>query len=269
MPDPYAVGPDSTRVFAGFKLPSMDLSRFHAELGATFMPGTPYMQAQMGLNAYVPAVLDIAGVSADLEDAHAARLPDEVALIVYASLDIYRTAREKSLRRRMYTHSHAAVFDMDAPGGVGQFPARPDAPAGPDATASWHLFDARVDWQEGASQLLFAVPASGGRGDPDALRQHTVGRSAALAAAGADQAIVLATPDYAVIWTHAPMELDLEQLDLLHPSYRSIRRTLAARPVDMPVLEEDMAAGVTIPGITIDRASMFTFRFERDPRFIV
>lgn len=269
MPNQYGVGPDSTRVFAGFKLPAMDLRRFYDELGKTFMPGTPYMQAQMGLNAYVPAVLDLAGVAADLEHAHVARLPDEVALIVYASIDIYRTAREKSLRRRMYTHSHAAVFDMAAPGGVGQFPARPDAAIGSDATASWHLFDARVDWQEGASQLLFAVPASGGRGAPDALRQHTVGRSAVLAAAGADQAIVLATPDYAVIWTHGPTELNLEQLDLLDPSYGSLRRTLVARPVDMPVMDEDMAAGVTIPGITIENASMFTFRFERDPRFVV
>ncbi len=261
------VGPRSTRVFAGYKLPSLDRDHFYKELGATFMPGTPYMQAPMGLNAYVPAVLDIEHLSSHLAPGLAERLPDEVALIVYASLEIYNVAREKSLRRRIYTHSHTAVFDMASPRGGGLFPGGLDEPTASGDWRSWYLFDRAVDWQAGCAQLAFAVANRVGGGSPDGFQRHAADLREPLEVAGVHQAICLASEHCAFVWTRTDAELNLDSLDLFGEGYPSVLRRLVARPVSMPVLEEDMATGVTIDGIEIDGASMYMFRFQRDTRF--
>jgi len=263
----YPIGPASTRVFAGFKLAGMDRDKFYAALGNTFMPGTPYMQAPMGLNAYLPAVLDIDEFASELTEDHAEALPDEVALIVYANIDIYQTARKLSLRRRMYTHSHRAVFNMDATGGGGQFPVSPGRDSPRDDRLSWNFFDHLVDWQTGVTQLLFVIPEKIGTGIPETLGRHLETRKETLATSGVDQAILLATPNYAVIWTHSNVEIDLNKLNLLDGGYTSIKRSLSAQTVVMRRLEEDMAEGDTIEGIQITEASMYTFQFQRDTRF--
>lgn len=268
MSNPFKVGPSSTRIFAGFKLPAMDVTDFHQQLGDKFMPGTPYMQAPMGLNAYLPAVLDIPALSEQLDEDHAAVLPDEVALIIYASTEIYYTARDLSLRRKIYTDSHWAVFNMDAPGGGGFFPGPACRPSQRGTRLSWYLFDTLIDWQSGFSQLLFAVPERIGQGNVRALLSHTTAQSQALADAGTNQVIVMASPDYAVIWTHAETEMKLFGKGLLDASYSRVLREFVAEAKDMPFLEEDMSQHITINGITIDGPSMFTFRFRRDRRFL-
>src|SRR5687768_431106 len=117
LPVTTPVGPLSIRVFAGYQLPALTREAFYKELSDTFMPGTPFMLAPLGLSAYVPAVLDLDP---------AAGMPDEVAIIVYASVDAYNAARRESLQGRMYTHSHAGVFDMAR--SRGQFPGPTTAP---------------------------------------------------------------------------------------------------------------------------------------------
>jgi hypothetical protein len=107
VPVSLLVGPEMVGVFCGYKLPTLSRADFFREMGETFIPGTPYMQVPLGLYAYLPAVLDVEQDSG---------LPDEVALIVYASMDIYLEALRNSLRRRIYTHAHTAVFDMQALG---------------------------------------------------------------------------------------------------------------------------------------------------------
>lgn len=259
------VGPESTRVFVGYKLSALTRDQFFRELGQTFMPGTPYMQAPLGLNAYVPAVLDPEEISEGLTDDTAKALPDEVALIVYESLDVYQLAREQSLRRRMYTHSHAAVFDMAAPGGGGQFPGTSAEPSVREARLCWHLFPNAIDWQRGSTQLLLHAADFDVSGSAELQRQQTEAARPLLQEAGVNQVICVATPDYAVVWIHADSPVDVDELDLIHGSYVFEKRRLTAQAVSMPRLEEDLKEGLTIPGIEITEASMFNFVFDRNP----
>jgi hypothetical protein len=202
IPVTTPVGPQSIRVFAGYRLPTLTRETFFKELGDTFMPGTPCMLAPLGLCAYVAAALDF-------EDGSG--MPDEVALIVYASLDAYNAARQKSLQGRMYTHSHAGVFDMAR--SRGQFPGTVDQPNKllPIDRWSWYLFDRPVDWQVASTRLLFLKGAPTQGAMQDFLVRATRAASAALEKAGADQVIVVAGTDYAAIWIHGTA---VEQIDL-------------------------------------------------------
>jgi hypothetical protein len=238
------VGPDGIRIFSGFRLPTLTKERFFTELGEVFMPGTPYMQAELGLSSYNPAVLDSEG---DPE------LPDEVALIVYASRVKYDTTR-MTLRRRMYTHSHAGVFDMAR--SLGQFPGTVEAPERPTERVSWRLFESQVDWQYGEMRVLFYSQTPGKPTFADEVIATTAAAKADLTAAGADQVICLAAPRYAVIWIHGPSNVSIGPEKLV-PAGAQLLRDLAAQPVPMPTLSE---------GPKITGASAFTFRFVRDLR---
>jgi hypothetical protein len=246
------VGPQSIRVFCGSRLPSLTRENFFRELGDTFMPGTPFMVAPLGLSGYVAAVLDLEPQEG---------LPDEVALIIYASLDAYREARQNSLQGRMYTHSHAGVFNMAL--SRGQFPgpvSNPDILQGTERW-SWYLFDTAVDWQYGTTRLIFlqGVPPQG------QLQQELLAVTSAnkelLLAAGVDQTVVVASQNYAAIWLHGPDTLsgDPESLGLLVKGTTATRDLLAT-----PVRMKNGTEGVSITG-----AAAFSFRFVRDPRFFL
>lgn len=244
------VGPEIVRVFCGYKLPSLDRDAFYRHLGETFMPGTPYMQAPLGLNAYLPAVLD---------PDEGSGLPDEVALIVYASRSTYDHAREHSLRRRVYTHAHAAVFDMAARGGGGQFPGRASDPSERDDRKAWYLRDQRVDWQEGSTRLLFFSAASVADGLREQFIERSVKADIELESAGVDQLVGVATNNFAAVWLHSPERVEPPtNLFGLKPDGAELMRELTAEPVPMPNLEE---------GVEISGPSMFTFRFVRELRF--
>jgi hypothetical protein len=249
LPVEMPIGPASTRVFVGYKLPQLSREEFFDELGKTFMPGTPYMQAPLGLNAYVPAVLDpTAGEG----------LPDELALIVYSSLEQYLHARKTSLRRRVYTHAHVAVFDMAAEGGGGQFPGSVASPDLKGARHCWTVFDTPTDWQAGTTQLLVATPTDAGTGSPEELREYTAKNAGAVRSSGVQQIVCVATPGFAALWVYSRQPVDAPSRSLFSPSYATLARHLEASPVPMPTLTE---------GVEISGASMFTFRFVRELRF--
>ena len=250
VPVSLPVGPGIVRVFCGYKLPSLSRDAFYKELGETFMPGTPYMQAPLGLNAYLPAVLDPPDGSG---------LPDEVALIVYASMEQYLYARETSLRRRIYTHAHTAVFDMQAPGGGGQFPGPATAPDKRGERHSWYLFDNQVDWQDGQTVLFFLAAQE----EKDGLREEFIERSVsakgALQSAGVDQLVAVATNAYASIWLHSQEQIQLpDDAFQFAPRGVEVMRRFRSQLVPMPNLEE---------GAKITEPSMYCFRFVREKRF--
>ena len=246
LPVTIPVGPQSTRVFAGYRLPSLDRTKFFQEVGKTFMPGTPNMLAPLGLNAYVAATLDVEPASG---------LPDEVALIVYGSEPLYTAARQNSVQGRMYTHSHAGVFDMVR--SRGQFPGPDSAPHVLDGVRwSWFLFDTRIDWQTGTTRLVFL---HGTHENLQAdLLQRTRDAKAALANAGITQVIVVAGATYAAVWLHADGAITLDPAAAgLVPSGTAVLRDLVATPVPMPTLSE---------GVEITGAAAFSFRFTRELR---
>jgi hypothetical protein len=259
------IAPESTRVFVGYKLADLSRDDFYRELGNTFMPGTPYMQAPLGLNSYLPAVLDPSGMT---HINASETIPDEVALIGYASLAIYQLARGESLRRRMYTHSHRAVFNMSAAGGGGQFPGPVTEPSVRENRLCWYLFPNRIDWQYGQTQLLFAVTEFDKAGSREGLMHHMDGMKSAIEATGIDQVLCVATPDYAAVWIHSEAEVSIDKLSLLTDDYQFTMRHLIAQPEKIEDLEEDLLGGIAIPTVSIVGPSMYTFQFARDGRYV-
>jgi hypothetical protein len=267
MANPLALPtrPDSARVFFGYRAQALRESpgddaaakarkrtQFFDWLGHTFMPGTPLMQMPLGLSAYLPAVIDPA---AD------ANLPDEAAIIVYVSLPVYQSTRETSLSRRMYTRSHAAVFDMDrSPAG---FPANIDTPAkvasGAGELSLWYLFDAPTDWQDGDARFLFIVAGADGADIRTALRDTVRGAANALRQQGCDQVIAGSAPHFAALWLHSADDAAPIDAAKLVPPGASIMHDFHFSPA--------WVHGDAEKGVTITKASAFNFRFSRDMRF--
>lgn len=246
--------PDGIRTFRGFCRSGLDRTDFLRELGRTFMPGTPLMQAPLGLWAYVPAVLDLADRHRDY--------PDEVAIIVYYSRAVYDAKRESSLSRRMYTHSHTAVFDMQRSGG--QFPtpiAGPVNATHDQGADTWYLFENPVDWQDGHTRVAFVVSSGTDSGFPAALRVSVSAAKTALRQRGCDQMVALATPAYAALWVHWPTNepQTISDLDML-PAGTRIERDLAC--------ERAFMRGDHDIGVKITRAAAFSFIFSRDLRYL-
>lgn len=245
------VGPQSIRVFCGYRLPTLTREAFFKELGDTFMPGTPFTLAPFGLAAYVAATLD--------PDA-GSELPDEAALIVYASTQAYAAVRQHSLAGRMYTHSHAGVFEMAR--SRGQFPGPVGAPtqlAELDRW-QWYVFDRAVDWQYGTMRVVLLSPGAGGSLRPELLAT-TAAAAPALEAADVDQVIVCATPRYATVWLHSSGAMPSEVSTLgLWPADAVVVRDLTATPHLMIRGDE---------GVQITKAAAFCFRFMRNPRYFL
>lgn len=245
------VGTDGVRVFAGYRLPLLSRDDFFRELGQTFMPGTPGMLTQLGLAAYLPTVLDLDPTLS---------LPDEIALIVYASRDVYTTARS-TVQGRMYTHSHAGVFEMARSRGQWAGPVdRPDQLTGTDRW-SWYAFDCRIDWQQGSTRIVFLTGNPSGGNLQESLQAATRNGRQALIEAGVDQAYFLAATNYAAIWLHGPKppDIDIARTGFV-PNGMTVARDLPAQAVAMPNLTETCS---------ITGASAFSFQFVRDLRFFL
>jgi hypothetical protein len=245
------VGVNGVRVFGGYKLPSMSSDDFFQELGQTFMPGTPGMLAGLGLAAYLPAVLDLDP---------ALGLPDEVALIIYASRDVYAAARN-TVQGRMYTHSHAGVFDMARSRGQWAGPVdQPEQLAGTDRW-SWYAFNRDVDWQQGSTRVFFLSGNPQGGTLQELLQTATHNGLQALTDAGVEQALFLAATNYAAIWLHGLTRpaINLAGAGFV-PGGVQIVRDMDAQTKPMPNLVETFQ---------IAGAGAFSFRFVRDLRFFL
>lgn len=248
------VAPMATRVFCGFRVQSIERESFFHELGHTFMPGTPLMQASLGLSAYLPAVLDPEPGSG---------LPDEVAIIVYSSLEDYHEKRSTSLSRRMYTHSHAAVFDM--PRARAQFPGPIESPQILEkegvTSRAWYLFDTPVDWQDGMARLVVLLPSDGRDISESAITAVATARGA-LVEAGCDQIVGVTTAAYAALWIHSTRALEgpVNELGLV-PKGAEIFRDLPCRGAWVRGDDEN--------GVTFDGPAAFCFRFSRHLPFFL
>jgi choline dehydrogenase-like flavoprotein len=248
------VGPQAIRVFCGYRLSTLSRADFFKELGQTFMPGTPLMQAPLGLSAYLPAVTDVEPET---------NLPEELALIVYSSLDDYNRTRNTSLSRRMYTRSHWAVFDMAK--SRAQFPGPITAPVELNqnqiTSLAWYMSDRAVDWQFGTTRILFMQRSRSDVSLADSVLAAAREAAERIARAGYDQLIGVATDEFAALWLHASddgVQPNVAELKIVPAEARLIRdlSTTAA-----------FVRGDDEPGLTIDGASAYTFRFARNPRF--
>jgi hypothetical protein len=183
--------PNSIRIFWGYKKDGIEKAAFYKELGETFMPGTPYVLAPSGLNGYLPAILNL--------DA-ALKLPDEVALIVYPTVDLYNEARQNSLMGRIYTYSHEGVFDMKQ--SRGQFLGTVDNPIKHTAIErwAWYVSGDNFDWQNGNSRLL---AMSSTKNIYEILLKFSKDIKGKLSEYGIDEIIIAATSAFATIWFYS------------------------------------------------------------------
>ena len=183
--------PNAIRIFWGYKKEGLDKSTFFKELGETFMPATPFVLAPTGLNGYLPAVLNLDPVL---------KHPDEVALIVYPTVDLYNEARQNSLVGRIYTYSHEGVFDMKQ--SRGQFPGPSDNPIKHTSIDrwTWYISGKNYDWQNGNSRLIVASSLSNCF---TLLQEFTKKIKGNLVDYGIDEIIIATTATFSTIWFYS------------------------------------------------------------------
>lgn len=137
--------PQGFRVFAGHKRADLDDASFLSDLGGVFMPATPLVMRDLGLTAYIPAVLPVVdGVDG---------VPDEVAVIAYASLERFQYAHDVSTIGRLYGFSHYGVFDLTASSAQNPV-ALGTPPAGP--VGAYWCDGGAFDWQSDGDVLVWA-----------------------------------------------------------------------------------------------------------------
>ena len=194
----------SIRIFWGYKQAGVTQEKFNKDLGETFMPGTPAVLAPLGLNGYLPAVLN---------HNQPDKYPDEVALIVYPSLELYKEARSNNLLGRIYTYSHAGVFDTER--SRGQWPGTIEKPIKHSVFErwAWRVFDSKLDWQKGETRL-FCLEST--NVDLYSFLLNTSNKiKENLASIGVKELIIQCTKDYATLWFQGDesiLSLDIREI---------------------------------------------------------
>ena len=194
----FAVPANALRVFHGFRNQTLSDEAYHTALGQTFMPGTPYMLAPLGLAAYLPGVV--------VGDSNP-EVPNEFAIIAYPSQQIWQYIMNDTLRGRVYNQTHGGVYDLKRSGA--SFP-EPLKHLPVVATDPYYLFDGATDWQVGVTRVFVGAPVdasvAGGifRKIVRTAAEDSVGY---LTSIGIDQCVVMPGDDYVVIWSHASGEI--------------------------------------------------------------
>jgi hypothetical protein len=245
--------PGSVRIFCGYRRPSLSVADFRREVGQTFMPGTPYMLRPLGLHAYAGAIVD----------EHPSDTPHETGLIAYPSRAAYRTIRERNLRGRLYTHTHAGVYD-DSPtptGGRRSTAAWAEAFADTsDAGArTYHLLSGSTDLQTGVLGVHIGIPTdpnTAGERFRTAVRAGLPQLRERLRDGGFAQCFFVLRDGFYLAWTHrADQRTDVDPLDGWLPEDTTRTASLVCEPV--LALEDP-------PLVTITEPAGFNFVFRRD-----
>lgn len=189
--------PGAVRIFRGYRRPELSVEQFRTELGSTFMPGTPYLLAPLGLHAYAGAILDD----------HPSGTPHETGLIAYPSRGTYQALRNGQLRGRLYTQTHGGVYDqtLDASGSRRSTAQWAEPLDGPAQAGTVHLMPDAVDLQQGSLTVHVGVPAdpaSAGQSFTSAVRAGLPALRDRLRDTGHDQGFVLMQDGYFVAWLH-------------------------------------------------------------------
>ena len=247
----YPIDSAGFRVFRGYQRANLAEERFLSELGEVFMPGTPLMLRDLGLAAYLPAVVP-KGSEVDT--------PDEVAIIAYASAETYDRARNESLGGRLYTYTHRGVFDMDRSRSL------PPAPLGPytGGVVAFCIGNEAVDWQtDGHVVVLVGERRSGSdTGFGAGVCQAFSGSASLLKMGGCLQVIGQVSDAWVACW----FLLDGFGVDAMTEA-RAIVDELA-----LPIRELLFTPATRLiwrdkpPAAPVSRGTAWTYVFERDGR---
>lgn len=193
----YAVSPLGLRIFHGFRNQTLTDDSYRTTLGQTFMPGTPYMLAPLGLSAYIPGVL---------VGENDPNVLNEFAIIAYPSQEVWSHIMNETLRGRVYNATHGGVYDLQRSGA--SFPVAlkhlPETAVDP-----YYLYDNPTDWQLGVTRVFVGAPANDGVSATDFRKgvrksiQEIVAKENQI-----DQCVVMVADTYVVIWIHSGSSLD-------------------------------------------------------------
>jgi hypothetical protein len=193
---------NAIRVWSGFKKSDLEPKDFLRTLGDTFIPGTLYMLRPLGVSSYIPAGL----VN------QKPIFPDELALIVYRTQDSFKGIMRDSLRGRVYSASHANVFDMSK--SKASFPILWEGKDAPNET--YYLFEKNVDWQRGTIFLCLFYSLSP---DKELFKRTLKNKFTAIgeltSKQGVEQVIFQVRDDFASMWVYT-------QSDNLATDYQKI-----------------------------------------------
>jgi hypothetical protein len=245
----FATPCEAIRVFCGFPNAQLSEAQFFAQLGRTFMPGTPYMLQPLGLAAYLPGVLSNPEPG----------LPHEFALICYPSQSVYTQTMTNTLRGRIYSQTHGGVYAI--PPSSAAFPILIDnlPQTGVDP---YFLFPTPIDWQTGVTHVAVAPKKDASLSGMDfrlALRAAWFQQRPKILTAGIDQVVVASTDFFTVIWIHGatpdlPLFLDFLSNIVTTPIVLRNERVLC---IDEP------------PMVNITGSSAFNFIFVREDKYFL
>ena len=143
----YPVHPYGIRVWIGYRHPDFlpIRQKFVRDLGNIFIPQTVQQMGDLGLCAYFPMVLP------DTDNL----FPDEVALVVYPSPAVYRSAKSDSVAGRAYAALHGPYFNFKSLDGIPRSKsAFPESWQGNlDIGTPYALFGNSVDWHTGSTHV--------------------------------------------------------------------------------------------------------------------
>jgi hypothetical protein len=209
------------------------LSNFLKWLSTDFMPSTVYFMSYelLALIAYLPAVLlnisrKIAGV------------PDEVAIVVYESVEEYHRA-EKNWFGMHYQNIHNWIFEIPPSSSRG-FPKLFKGQL--QFNQPYFMYTRKnVNWQGGITRLIVLVPKDGQTEEQfrRAVEALAKGMQLGFDSAGADCVVLRASAQCATLWRHfaegiEPDDTDIESL----LNETSVVKTKDSEKVAVPPKEE-------------------------------
>jgi hypothetical protein len=211
------------------------------------------MLRPLGLHAYAAAVFD--------EDA-VRDTPHESGLIAYPSQAGYRTIRARNLRGRLYTHTHAAVYDEYNADGTRRSSAQwaePFHDGLDDAARTVYLVEESGDLQRGTLTAHLGVPSDPGAAGPPfraEVRAALPVLREALRDQGFTQGFVTIRDMCYIAWLHCEEPVRTDPIDGWLPSSPRIAKLECERTLH---LEDE-------PLVDISGPSAFNFIFLRSPK---
>lgn len=251
MTDHRLVQPDAVRVWRGFRLPSLELSQFHARLGTVFIPATVLMQINAGLCAYAATVP--AGLRGKPDS-----VPDETAIVFWESQATYWSGLSR-LAVRSYALIHSGVYLALHNQSRADFPVAFTGVLTADQPV--YLFDRAADWMHGA--VTHVVAARPAKLSPNAFLSCAAGVLATIkASVPLDGAIACAGADYLVYWELGPVADDARPgpsgVPLLQAALTDWCQRFTAAPTALPGGLWDEWSGMDVRA-----GSSFHLQFKR------
>lgn len=207
---------DGIRVWRGFRSRAFLSNRtgFEEKIGSIFVPQTAQQMEPLGLAAYFPALLpDSRAISNDVN----LKIPDEIALVVYPSNEIYKRATGESVAGRAYGLLHSTVFNFDTesephiPKSTSDFPEQWHNNW--QENKSYYLTDEEIDWRSGATWTLAAKPREDILSPPfrDAINS-SIDDWQSSSHANINGAIICICSEYLLYWEHNTADDDTQSL---------------------------------------------------------